>query len=53
MTADTKPRNAPPAPRKAPGRRAATVRATSTNTPPLSGAAAFARLLTAVMLKTN
>lgn len=53
MTADTKPRNAPPAPRKARGKRAATVRATSIGKPPLSAAAAFARLLAQVITKSR
>lgn len=43
MTTETKPQKQ--APRKAPGKRPATIRVTSTGKPPLSGAAAFARLL--------
>ena len=43
MTTETKPKKQ--APRKAPGKRPATIRVTSTGKPPLSGAAAFARML--------
>ncbi|MHB1176519.1 MAG: hypothetical protein ACYCZJ_15490 [Sulfuriferula sp.] len=43
MTTETKPKKQ--APRKAPGKRPATIRVTSVGKPPLSGAEAFARML--------
>lgn len=43
MATETKPKKQ--APRKAPGKRQATIRVTSSGKPPLSGAEAFARIL--------
>lgn len=47
MTADTKSRKTRPAPRRGTAQCAASIRVTSTGEPPLSAAAAFARLMAA------